>query len=173
MLNTQQIRKYFVIACILGLFVFNQSQAGDCGSKEGRLNQVAGTFIIPNKFPPDSIALQNLVTAPGGLASCQVLFGGASLSPACSVHDDCYGTSGANKGDCDTKLRQDWEASCNSQYRNRFRNVAGIRVAYPDNPARTACREACVVFVTLMSEAQTVNDHGFCPSCDAFNAAQQ
>lgn len=160
------------------LLLSNFAIAGDCGSKKGRLNQVAMTFVIPDYFPPNSVLLKNLVSIPLGLNNCK-RFGKADLTPGCSAHDTCYKKHVGRKKQkkhkklCDAKLLQNWKSSCKSKYRNRYKKNLIRKVAYIDNSARSTCRMACVQFVSLMSEAQTVKKPGFCPSCDAFAAAQK
>jgi hypothetical protein len=148
------------------LCITTSGMADDCGSKEGRLNQVATDFVIPDYFPPDSPVLRALIewSTSGTVGRCENLFGRASLKPACRAHDRCYETFYETKGRCDEKLLHDWEEKCKRQYRNR-RNS-------PDNFLRTACREACVKFIKLMSEAQKFNEAGYCPSCKAWLAAK-
>jgi hypothetical protein len=163
-----------LIAIIASVFISNSALAGDCGSKVGKLSAILTLFVIPNKFPPDSPVLKALLSNSdlAIINSCEPLYGRADLSSACIKHDLCYDVHGVSKGNCDRQLLEGWEATCKHQYRNMFTRILGVDVAYPDNPVRSACRTACVTFVGLMSEAQKVNQSGFCPSCDAFNEAQ-
>lgn len=136
-----------------------------CGSKEGQLNELVGTFLIPDQFPPESELLAEVITAQSEMADCAGNYGVADLGRSCEEHDRCYETSGAGKGSCDKKLRDGWVKSCRAQYKDRGDFMERIKL--------TGCRLSCEVFVKLMSEAQTSNNNGFCPSCDAFEVAQQ
>lgn len=169
------LARKILIGGFLSLLTFNQTLAGDCGSKEGYYQRLADKFVIPDQFPPkfsDATILQALV-APSHINLC-VNYGHAGLDVGCRAHDKCYDTHGANKHECDKKLLQDWEASCNTQYRKMYRIFGSdLEFPYPDNPIRTSCQLACIGFVNLMSEAQTSNEFGECLSCKAFDAAQE
>lgn len=143
----------------------SQSAAEElCGSKEGYLNTLASNFLIPDYFPPETEVLKDLIPEGSDIGQCGEKFGLVHLGETCEQHDRCYESIDSNKSACDRELRDQWVKTCRSQYRERGNLSERLKMA--------ACRVSCEWFVKLMSEAQTSNNRGFCPSCDAFDAAQ-
>ena len=130
-----------------------------CGSKEGYLNQLASSFLIPDNFPPENPLLHT-----GEFRFCGEDYGTTYLGAGCYHHDNCYETLGAAKSSCDASLQDNWVKACKYQYPNRGSVITRAK--------RAVCREACTGFVKAMSEAQRFNTDGYCPSCEAYQDAQ-
>lgn len=128
-----------------------------CGSKEGYLNQLTSTFIIPDFFPPETEALRGLVSKADYERCSRIAF--ASLGAGCRAHDNCYDVR-LPKDQCDSELQDAWVKACRTTY-------------YKLTIDSQTCRLACESFVKLMSEAQRYNSGGICPSCDAYNTSIQ
>lgn len=127
--------------------------AGDyCGSKEGYLNQIASSFLIPDRFPPENPALRSLVS-DADITRCERL-GTADLGAPCLQHDSCY-QARLDKTQCDKNLQDNWIKVCRATY---------YKLTFDSQ----ICRLSCESFAKLMSEAQRYDDAGFCPSCDAY-----
>ena len=141
----------------LALFRAPVAMSGEaCGSKVGYLNQLASKFLIPDEFPPETEALRNLV-ANVDYERCQSL-GTVSLGLSCLAHDTCY-SERRPKRECDHELKRSWIESCRHTY---------------EKPTIDSllCKLACEEFIKLMSIAQSYNQQGFCPSCEAYDALQ-
>lgn len=123
----------------------------DCGSKEGFMNQLASTVVIPDFFPPESELYTRLIEGVG-LDQCSSL----SLSRACQDHDQCYDEQ-RDKEFCDDKLLEDWTQICEEGY-----------------PAWDPyCRFSCIFMVKIMSRAQRYAHGDFCPSCKAYEFSKR
>ena len=126
-----------------------------CGSKEGFLNQLTSTFLIPDYFPPETEALRGLVS-DADYRKCQKL-AVVPLGLSCQDHDNCYDQR-LPKDECDKSLQDAWIKQCRATY-------------YKLAIDHYTCRLACESFVKLMSEAQRYNSNGFCPSCEAYSTS--
>jgi hypothetical protein len=124
-----------------------------CGSKEGILNQLTASFLIPDYFPPETEALRELVS-DADYQKCQRL-AVVSLGSACQKHDACYEQQ-LGKEQCDRTLQDNWVKVCRATY-------------YKLAIDQYTCRLACESFVKLMSEAQRYDSQGLCPSCEAYS----
>lgn len=143
-----------VMASMLLLLIPANARSGElCGSKEGILNQLTSSFLIPDYFPPETEALQGLVS-DADYQKCQRL-AVVSLGFACQQHDACYDRQ-QGKDQCDRTLQDSWVKACRSTY-------------YKLAIDHYTCRLACESFVKLMSEAQRYDSNGICPSCEAYN----
>jgi hypothetical protein len=142
------------LAYMLLLSITTQARAGElCGSKEGFLNQLSSTFLIPDQFPPETEALRGLVSE-ADYQKCQLL-AVVPLGLSCQQHDDCYDQK-LGKDQCDRTLQNSWLKQCRKTY-------------YKLAVDHYTCKLACESFVKLMSDAQSYNSKGFCPSCEAYN----
>ena len=129
--------------------------AGDlCGSKEGYLNQLTSTFIIPDYFPPETEVLKGLV-ANVDYEKCQSI-ASVPLGLSCQDHDRCYEMQ-TTKEQCDKAIQDSWIKQCRRSY-------------YKLAADHFTCKLACEAFVKLMSEAQRYDSNGICPSCEAYNS---
>ncbi len=134
------------------------SLAGEfCGSKEGYINQLASTFLIPDQFPPETDALRSLVSEADYRKCLRLAV--VNLGESCLAHDKCYEQQ-LDKDQCDSSLQDSWVNACRKTY-------------YKLAVDHYTCRLACESFVKLMSEAQRYNGQGFCPSCAAYSNATQ
>jgi hypothetical protein len=140
---------------ILLLTPANAFSGESCGSKEGILNQLTSSFLIPDYFPPETEALRGLVS-DADYQKCQRL-AVASLGSACQKHDACYEQQ-LGKEQCDRTLQDNWVKACKATY-------------YKLAIDHYTCRLACESFVKLMSEAQRYDSQGVCPSCEAYNSS--
>lgn len=140
------------IILLLTLLISQISFAGlKCGTKEGMLNQLASTFIIPDQFPPETPVLRDLFEDSGLYESCHDV---VDLGAACSEHDRCYEQQ-LGKSRCDDRLQDQWVKTCKKVY------------PFSLHP----CQYYCTWVVKTLSEAQRFDENGFCPSCDAYEAA--
>lgn len=145
-----------ISTCLVLLITPAKAQSGElCGSKEGFLNQLTSTFIIPDYFPPETEALRELVSE-ADYQKCHRL-AVVPLGLSCLQHDRCY-EQNLGKEQCDKTLQDMWVKQCRATY-------------YKLAMDHYTCRLACESFVKLMSEAQRYNSKGFCPSCDAYNSS--
>jgi hypothetical protein len=143
-----------ILTCIFVLITPAKAQSGElCGSKEGFLNQLTSTFIIPDYFPPETEALRELFSE-ADYQKCQNL-AVVPLGRSCLQHDLCYEHQ-LGKEKCDKTLQDMWVKQCRAVY-------------YKLAMDHYTCRLACESFVKIMSEAQRYDSQGFCPSCDAYN----
>lgn len=148
----------FLLALIFSLIPLSNALAGErCGSKEGYLNELASSFLIPDQFPPETEALRSLVSE-ADYKKCQRL-ATVNLGESCAAHDLCYEAQ-LDKDQCDSTLQDSWVKACRKTY-------------YKLAIDHYTCRIACESFVKLMSEAQRYNGQGFCPSCAAYSQATQ
>jgi hypothetical protein len=149
------MRKIFYVA---GLLLSFSAKAGDvCGSKIGLLNEAASEFLIPDEFPPETPLLYGMVSK-ADRSVCERI-SKVKLSFGCSAHDRCY-QNREPKSQCDKSLHDMWVRSCRTSY-------------YHLTIESQACRLACESFVKIMSEAQSYDSGGICPSCDSYNAIEE
>jgi hypothetical protein len=139
---------------VLSLATGQTAFSSECGSKEGYLNQLASSILIPSTFPPDNEALRNLVS-DADLRRCERIRT-VNLNEACLRHDSCYEMR-LPKSSCDETLQDEWIKACRTAYSGLSTN-------------HLICQYACTSFVKLMSEAQRFQGEGFCPSCDAYDS---
>lgn len=138
------------------LLIPAKARSGElCGSKEGILNQLTSSFLIPDYFPPETEALRGLVS-DADYQRCQRL-AVVSLGSACQKHDQCYEQQ-LGKEQCDRTLQDNWIKDCRATY-------------YKLAIDHYTCRISCEAFAKLMSEAQRYDSQGVCPSCEAYQNA--
>jgi len=181
MISNSRILRLISIVCIY--IVPTLSEANDCGSKEGKVNDALTRFAIPKHFPPDSTAANLLAVASASAGQilsaakgCVAIDGRASLEPACQAHDKCYEKKERSKHACDAAILHDWKQKCQSVYKNvclQEGPFGNCILADPANVIREGCRQACKDFVALMSQVQQTNTGNWCPSCQAWNVSEQ
>jgi hypothetical protein len=145
-----------ILTSVFLLFIPAKARSGEfCGSKEGYINQLTASFLIPDYFPPETEALRELVS-DADYQKCQRL-AVVPLGSACQKHDDCYNQQ-LGKDQCDRSLQDNWVKACRSTY-------------YKLAIDHYTCRLACESFVKIMSQAQRYDSQGICPSCEAYQNA--
>jgi hypothetical protein len=55
---------------------------------------------------------------------------GVSFKQACTIHDDCYGHSGANKSSCDSELGNGIALACHQKFKNAPDEGDALAVCY-------------------------------------------
>lgn len=144
-----------IVTSVFLLLTSANARSGElCGSKEGYLNQLASSFLIPDFFPPEKDALRDLVSE-ADYRKCQSI-AVVPLGIACQQHDRCYEQQ-TGKNQCDQTIQDNWVKSCREIY---------YKIAID----HYTCRLACEAFVKLMSEAQRYDSKGVCPSCEAYES---
>lgn len=143
-----------ISTCLVLLIAPGKAQSGElCGSKEGFLNQLTSTFIIPDYFPPETEALRELVSEVDYQKCHRIAV--VPLGLSCLQHDHCY-EQRLEKEQCDKTLQDLWVKQCRATY-------------YKLAMDHYTCRLACESFVKILSEAQRYDSQGVCPSCEAYN----
>jgi hypothetical protein len=121
------------------LFICASSAQNACGSTWWQRH-----LVVPQYFP-DARLSAVLPDFARAVQACTI-FGRASLQSGCRNHDECYGTCGSIKSECDSRLVAHWTEVCNDQYENiEWPNPEALT-----NPARSACRETCKAFVRAL-----------------------
>jgi hypothetical protein len=145
----------------LELGTLEQQLGGSCGSTSTTVNSVFYYTTVPDHFPPDSAVALLAATAIGVPISATfgcAVFGLAEMHDTCDSHDECYGTLGKAKSECDDEARRSWRRECERTYDNislgdGFLTAITGGLAGPAVLAEQACRETCLIQAEAMHAA--------------------
>ncbi len=132
-----------------------------CGTRGNLWGTLLSEFVIPDYFPPENPLLRAFLVNPMflDLGMCERgAFRPAHFGESCMMHDQCYGTLGADKDVCDEDMMQNWVDTCDDSYAG----ASGI-----------LCNLACKASAGILYTAMRFQIGDFCPSCDAFEASQK
>lgn len=124
------------------------------------MGTIASAFVIPDYFPPENFLLSTLMPALlfTDISECAENFSPVHFGQSCLEHDRCYATLGSKKDECDDTLLDGWLESCAQTY-----NGGGAE----------SCLNACELMVNIMFAGLRFQTQDFCPSCKAFERAQE
>lgn len=117
---------------------------------------LARTILIISSVCMSSIAFAGKRCGEQGSWKSQVVpdqWGVARFFDACSKHDDCYSTVGADRGQCDKNFRTDLEKECASAYLPEFGGAlggiidAGVKAGSPAYHSCIAAAQTYAAFV--------------------------
>jgi hypothetical protein len=155
------MKKLLALVCLLSAYsaVADVSIRGlHCGTRGTLLGTIASDYLIPENFPPENF-LARMVLAPFEDLSICDEGGPAHLGETCMYHDQCYGTLGAFKDQCDENMIQGWRSNCIERYSD------GSEIG-------ALCLDLCTGVVDSMYDIFLYDDGSFCPSCTAFENSQ-
>lgn len=150
-----------------------QALGGSCGTQNTTFDRFVTATVVPDHFPPDSLATQLAATSLGmplGGLACTA-FGIANMGPTCDSHDSCYARAGASRSACDNAARSGWRRACTSTYDAVGAGDVALGfltggASSVEATAEQACRHTCLAMAEAMFQA--VSSQGQ----DAFAAAQ-